>query len=162
METWKPVKDFPGYEVSDHGNVRSFKNSSGAIVREPHSVKRQVRENSATRVTLSINAWAYCKTVAVLVLTTFGKPAPHPSWRPAYRDGNKNNLKLENLYWIPHSSNCKLNGKDVQNILAERMESNTPEELLAARYGVSKRSIQNVVNGKTWKNATQGDSNAAS
>lgn len=160
MEIWKPVKNFAGYEVSNYGNVRSFKNSIGNIMREPHRVKHQIRKNSATRVTLSVNAWAYCKTVAVLVLTTFGKPAPHQSWRPAYRDGNKNNLKLENLYWIPHASNCKLNGKDVLNIRSEHLESNTPDELLAARYGVSKRSIQNVVNGKTWKNATQGVTNA--
>lgn len=93
---WQAIPDFPGYEISDTGKVRSFKTKSGKLGL-PHEVTPVLMDPIGWAVRLNKEGKRYLRSLARLVLVSF--EGDHPEARVGYRDGNSFNLKLENLYW---------------------------------------------------------------
>lgn len=60
-ENWKPIEGWPGYEVSDYGNVRSFKRSP----RNPHGEAYPIKG--------SVDKWGYGTVVLVRQNPATGK-----------------------------------------------------------------------------------------
>ena len=53
-EVWKPVVGFDGYEVSNFGNVRSYrKRNSTELYKEPHVIKPPVTGRGASVFTIT-------------------------------------------------------------------------------------------------------------
>jgi hypothetical protein len=91
-EVWKPIEEYPNYEVSSHGRVRSF----GSHIKKTH-----------------INGGGYYVVifqrskklrVHILVAKTFiDNPNNHPIIN--HIDGNKLNNHVSNLEWTTYSEN---------------------------------------------------------
>lgn len=105
-ERWLPVNDYPGYEVSDQGNVRSLDREvggrwgarmwSGRVLKQVWAGGTKDRHYRA--VTLHRNGIAKQITVHTLVLQTFVGPRP-AKLQGCHRDDDPDNNQLSNLYW---------------------------------------------------------------
>ena len=94
MEMWKPIKDLPGYSVSNKGRVR--KDSNGQIM-------VLSKNGGYCRITIS-------KHVHRLVAEAFiEKPDDERSWVD-HIDGNRSNNNVENLRWVTPSENVMAYG----------------------------------------------------
>lgn len=110
-ETWLPVEGFPDYEVSDKGNVRTYKRRSASA--EVPMLMNPMDFNGYKHVYLHeghLRRWGQGgrgkkKRVHRLVLEAFiglcpkGKECRH-------LDGNPSNNKLENLTWGTSKENA--------------------------------------------------------
>jgi hypothetical protein len=101
IEQWRPVVGFDGYEVSDQGNVRSWRSSGRARARRLQPVTRKPQLNVRTGylyVMLSISGKVRLRQVHVMVLEAFVgfRPEKHET---RHRDGNPTNNCLSNLLW---------------------------------------------------------------
>lgn len=101
MEIWQDIKNFPDYQISNQGRVKSFKQDKKGKILKPkisqgyYSV--DLRRNGAT----------YNNLVHRIVLSTF---APVEGWETLtvnHIDGNPSNNKLENLEWMTQSENTQ-------------------------------------------------------
>lgn len=90
MEIWKPIKDLPGYSVSNKGRVK--KDSTGQIM-------VQSQNGGYCRITIS-------KHVHRLVAEAFlEKPDDEKCWVD-HIDGNRSNNEVSNLHWVTPSENA--------------------------------------------------------
>ena len=172
-EIWKAIPGFPGYEVSDFGNVRSWYNPgnhSAKFADTPKEMK-QFFTGPVGKEYLSINLYRNrkhkTKRVHCLVLEAFIGPRP-PNKVACHGDGDKNNNRLSNLRWDTRAANeqdkmahgrstigerngmSKLTSEQVLDIrrLDAMGESNT---IIARRYRVRKTTISRIVSRKRWK-----------
>jgi hypothetical protein len=107
LETWKEIPDHPGYEVSDHGQVRSYWRG-GRAGRQQVPVPRLLKPvvNSHGRTKVHLGSQAQNKDVHVLVLLAFIGP-PGPGQECRHLDGNKTNNRLSNLVWGTRKENAQ-------------------------------------------------------
>lgn len=100
MEIWQDIKNFPGYQISNQGRVKSFKQDKNGKILKPkisqgyYSV--DLRREGAT----------YNHLVHRLVLSTF---SPIEGWELLtvnHKDGDRANNSLENLEWMSFSENA--------------------------------------------------------
>ena len=90
-----------------------------------------------------------------------------------HKDGNRLNNNVDNLEWCTYGYNLqyaydtgsfdktkisgennhesKLTWKDVENIRKEYINTNCSQQELCNKYGVSKPTISNIIQNKTWK-----------
>ena len=107
-ETWLPVSGFHGYEVSNQGSVRSWRNNGpGVALRaEPRAVGPSVKNNGY----LSVNLWADGKRSSIsvhrLVLSAVVGPAKDGQVC-RHLDGDKKNNRAANLAWGTASDNMQ-------------------------------------------------------
>ena len=102
IEIWKKIKDFSDYEVSNMGNVKSFKFGEEKILRPGED------ENGYLKVVLYKNKKPHTKRVHRLVLETFDPRKDMGKYECNHEDGNKKNNKYpENLEWCTRSENMK-------------------------------------------------------
>lgn len=93
MENWRKIDFFPGYSVSDQGNVRADK--SGRIL--------SLSENQygLIHVGLMKDGVQYHRSVPLLVARAFLPQDKEPFDTPINLDGDRHNNRLENLTWRP-------------------------------------------------------------
>lgn len=170
-EIWKPILDYPGYDVSNLGNVRSWKRygvQHGKLDDEPHLLTPAGggRPPHALHVMLSRNAHSEARLVHRLVLTAFVGPCP-PGMEACHNDGNYRNNGLDNLRWDMHLSNeqdkirhghsgkgeqnsqAKLTPKQVLEI-RERYANGESPNALAVAFHVWHSAITRIVTGQRW------------
>jgi len=100
-EEWKTIKDFPDYEVSDWGRVRSLKFGKEKILKPG-------KDNGGyLRINLCKNGKQYTKKVHRLVLETFNPIENMDKLQANHIDGNKENNYIGNLEWMTCSENHK-------------------------------------------------------
>jgi len=91
MEMWRPIKDLPGYSVSNTGRVR--KDSTGQIM-------VLSKNGGYFRITIS-------KHVHRLVAEAFiDKPKDAEKCWVDHIDGNRSNNNADNLRWVTPSENA--------------------------------------------------------
>jgi len=91
---WKPIKEFPGYSISNMGRVRNDDTDRiMALQRNPHGI---------VHVGLWKDGKQYKRSVAVLVCEAFLPPPTPPTFdTPIHLDGDKTNCRIDNLMWRP-------------------------------------------------------------
>ena len=113
MEIWKIIDDYPEYEVSTYGNIRSIDRSfidsmgrkyykKGQLLK----LKYQTDKDGYTQVMVSL--WSNKKYHRLLVHRLVAKAfIPNPNNLPQVNhiDGNKLNNNIENLEWVTNSEN---------------------------------------------------------
>ena len=90
----RPVDEFPGYFVTDCGQVIS------CLRKKPHRMKCHEVNSGYNMVMLSMDGKSYNVYVHHLVLKNFvGEPPV--GYRAHFKDRNKDNMSLVNLKWRP-------------------------------------------------------------
>lgn len=100
-EIWKKIIDFPDYEVSNLGRIKSFKRKDIKILRQIISKKGYLYIN------LYKNKKLKFKKIHRLVLETFDFLVNCENFQCNHMDGNKKNNLLNNLEWCNNSENQK-------------------------------------------------------
>ena len=120
IEEWKTILDYPGYQVSNEGRVRSIdrKNYSGRFKKEiswkGKELKRIKLNNKYWVVNLSHRGTSKLKCVHHLVLTAFAGPRLHGALA-RHEDDNGFNANIDNLYWGTHSDNMNDRYRNAKN-----------------------------------------------
>jgi len=105
-EEWKVIEDFPGYEISDQGNVRVWKSKGYYRDVSQHFVK----EDGYRRVNLWSAKEGHTKRlVHVLVCKAFNGPPPSDGklYQVNHKDGVKYHNASGNLEWETGSGNVQ-------------------------------------------------------
>ena len=155
MESWKEIKDYKGYEVSNLGNVRTFnKRNSSTLYTEPKLLKqRQIITHCGkkyTRVNLCLNSTKKQYFVHRLVALEF---IPNPENKPQvnHKDNNPLNNELSNLEWCTNSENqihrFKLNG--TKNNYGQYICKNR-NSFRVSKKGVVDRCFKNLNEAQTF------------
>lgn len=146
--------------------------SDGAILSHGKIVKGEICKNGYKRIHVSDGGIQYRCLVHRLVAEAF---IPNPENLPCvnHKDGNKLNNSVDNLEWCSYSQNNKhafdvglRSAKGEDNGYAKLTESQVKEiresyikgkhtennsNGLAKKYGVSPKTILDIVNYKNWK-----------
>lgn len=165
-ETWKAVPEFPDYEVSDHGRVRSWRplrNGSAAPL-EPRVLKLDESQRYLAVKLCAPGQRPLKKVVHRLVLEVFVGP-PGPGMQALHGPGGKRDNRLANL----RRGTSKENGEDKvrfgESARGERNANSKMDEhivrfarssglgcaAVARMCRVSKQSARDMLNRKTWK-----------
>lgn len=92
-EYWQDIEEFPGYEVSSLGRIRSHYRKR--IVRQSHT------NQGALKVNLRVNGSTVTRSVKVLVALAFVPGRTEQFNTPLQMDGNQDNVAADNLVWRP-------------------------------------------------------------
>ena len=99
METWKVIPGYEGlYEVSDQGNVRTFRRGANGRLLKPGRMPQGHLSVALGR--------GNSQCVHKLVLLTFVGPAPDRH-ECCHNNGNPADNRLENLRWGTRSDNIR-------------------------------------------------------
>jgi len=167
-EVWKPIPDFPGYEVSDRGRVRSYHKPSGQgswrIADKPQRILSPATKSQGYKfLQLRRDGETYPFTVHQLVAIAFLGPCPN-GLQVCHADDNPGNNHLQNLRYDTQQANFqdarrngiqigapgKLDSAEVQDI-RHRYARGESAAFLADAYDVSEPTIYNAVQGKSYK-----------
>ena len=150
---WLTVKQFPNYQISDHGTVRRINTHKELALntkRGKHPYKRvHLCHGSVTKYVL----------VHRLVLEAFVGPCPQ-GMQTLHADDNPANNCLSNLSWGTPKRNhetidrkgeangrAKLTADDVREIRSSALSTKE----LAEAFNTTQKYIQNILRGVTWK-----------
>jgi hypothetical protein len=164
-ETWFEITDWPDYEVSDHGNVRSWKGRGKARADQP--MLRSLTLNSYGYLVAQLyrGGWKHPVPVHKLVLTAFSGPRP-AGMHGCHNNGVKTDNRLSNLRWGTPKSNeadkdlhgtstrgerhhaARLTAVDVAAIRAHR--GFLTGRHLSEIFGVNPGHISAIQTGRNW------------
>ena len=163
---WRPIPDWPEYEVSEDGRVRRAQAGQGAIS------GRILRPWTNPRTGyLQIGLWRgnrqHRATVHRLVATAFLGPPPTVKHVVAHLDGSRQNNYRANLAWVTqrenvahtvihethnrggHNGQAKLDEVYVRTI-RKMARMGIPRRVAAEGLGVCRQTVDSIVNGKRW------------
>jgi len=120
VEQWLPVVEWPGYEVSNRGQVRSLDREVEQMNRWGQLVTRRLKGKLLAQAKMGSSGsegryWGCTLfregkrrpvTVHSLMLETFVGPRPEGALA-CHRDDNPDNNHLENLYWGTPTQNIQ-------------------------------------------------------
>lgn len=150
MEIWKDIEQYPGYQVSNRGQIKSFKQSKEGRILKPKI------SGGYLGIDFRKDGKTYYGLVHRIVLSTF---SPVEGWEMLtvnHIDGNPSNNKLENLEWMTQSENSKYSREVLKTGNAVRqvhvIELNGVEKIYnsvteaAKAMGVAKGTVSRWVN----------------
>jgi len=173
-EIWKEVPGFPGYEVSNRGQVRSFKGRSPGgykaagweLKSSPQRILKQRINKGYCKVALSIEGKLFNISTHRLVLLAFIGPCP-PEMEACHNDGDRTNNHLCNLRWDTKRSNwgdrhnhgtatlgeknglSKLTKGQVVR-MRELYSEGFSQDRIGEMFSVSQHAVHNIICRKTW------------
>jgi len=173
QEIWKAIPGFPGYEVSNRGQVRSFWKDGYHAKIEDNPCKILSPSHGTGRyphVNLCKKGKQYTRRIHRLVLEIFVGPCPF-GMEACHNDGQPTNNYLTNLRWDTRKNNChdkkihgrdntgsrngqaKLTEKDIEHIV--RLYNNGYSiGVIAKLFTVQSSNISQILCGKTWGHET--------
>lgn len=112
MEIWKDIKDYPGYQVSNLGRVRTYNKITHT---EKHGIRhwenRILKQKCTKKKMLRVDLWNEKghKTLSVhrLVAVAFLGDPPEEKMTVNHKDGNRQNNKVDNLEWLSLADNIR-------------------------------------------------------
>jgi len=88
-EVWKPIPEFPKYEVSNLGRVKHW-----------HKImKVHFRPDGYSQIQISRDGMIYHKRLHALICAAFNGPPPFADAKALHRDDDRTNNNPNNLYW---------------------------------------------------------------
>ena len=161
MESWKLIKDFPLYQVSNYGRIRSFWTGEWVIL------NGSLANNGYVQQTLK-HIKSTVKHVHRLVLEAFVGLRPD-GLQCNHKDGNKTNNVLSNLEWVTQSENAihsyanglqsKVMGEQHSQakwkdgeiwLLKKMLFFNTNKHVISKTFKMSIRNINKIAHGDRW------------
>ena len=170
-EHWRGIPEFPGYEVSDLGRVRGWRNKGfgfGRLNQTPTILKPQVGHGGYHRVCLFRDGKSTKVSVHRLVLDAFVGPCP-VGMEAAHRDGVRDNNRLDNLRWatkLDNSADRIAHGTQVRGerchaaVLTEDAvrairASEGPSHIVASAYGIASGTVRKIRRNEAWRHVAQ-------
>lgn len=154
QEVWKPILGYEGlYEISNHGNVRSYKNGKWGIRAEPRAIFGQKGKHYKT-VPLCRDGSKKTRPIHRLVAEAF-LPNPENLSDVNHKDGNKDNNQVDNLEWCTHAENMRhasindIGGFNRRKIIC--LENGIVYKSVtdaAAKTGISRKALSNCLCGR--------------
>ncbi len=159
-EVWKDIPDYEGYQVSNKGNVQSFKREN------PRILKTSLCNMGYSMVGLSMNGKTKSKRVHRIVAETF---IPNPEGKPNINhiNGIKTDNRIENLEWCTQKENirhavetglyiatgenngmCKITKADAREI--KYGHQGMKQKDIAEIYGIHQSHVCRIRLGKLW------------
>lgn len=106
-EIWKDIEGFPGYQVSDQGRVRSFRDFHGKITNRSRIIKQRINKDGYYELTLyTIEHRKITKRVHRLVANAF--LGEHPELVVNHINGVKIDNSIKNLEFVTAEKNSTL------------------------------------------------------
>lgn len=180
LEQWREIPNWPGYEVSSYGRVRSWKQRSQTVrrtweidySRSPRVLRHDNRNGYPSVLLIKDGTNRQWFGIHRLVLEVFVGPAPE-GYEGAHCDGDKKNNRLGNLRWATHEENeadkighgTRLHGEQIRTARLTRSQvtqirasraSGAKVKDLAAGYGVCRNTITNITQEHYWKGVQRG------
>jgi hypothetical protein len=171
IEVWKPIPDWPEYDVSNYGNVRSYRKFIGhkwIIAIAPQKIlKPGINNDGYLNIVLSREGQSFTYKVHQLVLLAFVGPCP-PGHECRHIDGIRNNCHLKNLTWGTHSENMldkfkhgytirgtnnphvKLTDEKVVQIRKLADQNNYSQRAISRMFGIAQATAWAIINRKIW------------
>ena len=169
MERWKAITGYPGYEVSDHGNVRSWRTPNKRSPRplEPRQLRRTDRFGYQ-HVKLCNGPEQKQRAVHVLVLEAFVGPRPDGCVARHVNDNDRSNCCLVNLAWgtrfenesdkLRHGTRNRGSAVNTSKLSAsqaiEVFSMRLPAAVIGALYGISDVAVRKIKLGHSWRHVT--------
>ena len=170
-EIWKPIPNYPLYEASNFGNIRSWvlqgSNKETRMV-EPHLMTTTFDKGCKyMRVLITNEKGRKVALVHRVILETFVGPCP-PGKESCHYDGDRTNNHIENLRWDTRKNNfvdrerhghtmkgerhhfTKFANKDIVDIRLRARMGETHKSI-AKSYDVTRQTISYIVRRDTWK-----------
>jgi hypothetical protein len=108
-EEWRTVSDYPQYEVSSRGRVRSWKHRHHLLTSvrssQPRLLSQKTSRVGYKEVNLHNDGKGTLCRVHRLVLYAFSGPPPTPNSQAAHLNGVKADNQIENLSWVSPAVN---------------------------------------------------------
>lgn len=153
-EMFRPLVEFPGYEVGDRGTVRSWKKC-----KQEWKVLKHIKASCRlAEVGLRVEGRTVVVQVAKLVLIAhieFKTVSELKHTVVLFKDGDPHNLAAGNLAWAlregPRRPNAKLTAQDVAGVKAD-LAAGVGVVALARKHRVAENTIRCIAQGKTWAN----------
>jgi len=165
QEEWRPIRGYPGYEVSDMGRVRSHHSWRG--MPGPRILKASRHRKGYLAVSLCRGGARLSQRVHVLVLGAFVGPRAD-GYQCRHLDGNPGNNRPGNLAWGTAKENVAdaIGHGTFQYGIGGRHPKLTPDAVLEIRrlwkagaastgqlgrqFGVHRKTITNILTLHNW------------
>lgn len=149
MEIWEKIKDFENYEVSNLGNIKSLNyNNTG----KEQLLKPKINKQGHLEITLNKNNKHYFRMVSRLVLQTFLDLKLGKNDVIMYKDEDKTNCSLANMYVISRGQRQEitydLDHRD--RIMFEYYDEVLPIKEISRRNGIDAKTIRSRVKNLYW------------
>jgi hypothetical protein len=160
-ETWKPIEGFPGYEVSNHGHVRSYfahdDEGRWAILEQPQRLLRPgYTSGGHPCVVLRKDRRDHSRSVSRLVAQAFIGPPPAGAI-VLHLNGDVENDRVENLAYGTlsdvsgyHTPGAKLTPAQVLEVRRRRADGEDPRSIAAA-FGISPTTLNKICRSDSWR-----------
>lgn len=114
VEIWKIIEGYPNYEVSNIGNIRSYKTTRG-ISQTPHLLSPGINRHGYKYVILTGGSCSSKKSLTIhrLVAKSFISN-PNNYKCVNHKDKNKANNRIENLEWCTYSYNNNFDDANIR------------------------------------------------
>ncbi|MFF0055695.1 NUMOD4 motif-containing HNH endonuclease [Streptomyces microflavus] len=161
-EVWKPLPGHLGYEVSNRGRVRSYRNRQGHPTSAPRILTPAIVHGYSQ---IKIGRGRQTK-VHVLMLEAFVGPRPD-GMVCRHLDGNPQHNVLTNLRWgTPEENYADRHGHGTDNTGVRNGRARIDEAMvrqirdllavgrrqldIAQRFGISRSIVAHISAGRTW------------
>jgi NUMOD4 motif/HNH endonuclease len=148
-EVWKPVKDFPHYEVSNKGRIKSLARIDARGWRR----KERIINGSNAEISLVNEEGKQWFAIASIVLSAFVGPKPKHCRLSRHLDDNRDNNRVENLAWGTDADNIDDAIKNGANFasyghLGKQHSQKTREFLSKSKKGIPTGRKRSVAHAK--------------
>lgn len=153
-EKWKDIQDFPGYQVSNTGKVRTNRNSgfgANSFKTTYKVMKPTINRKGYEQVNLWKDGKPFRRMVHRLVLIAFGRRKNIKNLEVDHKDTNKRNNHISNLEWVTSKENTK---RAIEKGLCKNNHRFTIEEILKGSNARKKAVIS--IDLETGKKQTFG------
>jgi hypothetical protein len=164
-EIWKTIKEYPSYQVSNFGNIRSI---NYKLTGKTQELKQKTDKDGYKSVHIFNNGKGGHLRTHRLVACTFLNEDIKTKLCVCHKNDIRDDNRLDNLFFGTNAENikdmkdkkrhphgmkqgrAKLNNKQVRVIRHLYAIGNTTHKRIAELFNVSKAVIGRVVNKKSW------------
>lgn len=148
-EIWKVIKEYPDYEVSNFGRIKSNKNGVSKIL-NPYKAN-----TGYCHIQLWKNGKHRDRGVHNLILEVFVGERPI-GLQCSHLDGSRDNNHLDNLMWESPAENCRRKDNiklDTTTVIQirELLKQGWSVVRVSKRFGVCPQHISKIKYNQRWK-----------